>query len=81
LRKSSTTRKRNEKEDRREQHRVNKADMNKNEDVHISVAVIIRILDAELEIGHVGFPRPVLSDDEPSEKEKIENGIGEGRSI
>ena len=55
--------------------------MNQCKHIHILVAVVAGIVDAELEIGHVDTPRPELSDDEPAEQEEIEYGIGERRAV
>lgn len=55
--------------------------MYKKEYIDILMAVSMRILETEFEVRHVDWPRPILSDDEPREKEEIENCIGETRTI
>ena len=55
--------------------------MYKNEDVNVSMAVPMWILEAELEIRQVSLPCPILSDKEPGQKKKVQNRISKPRSI
>lgn len=75
--KSSTTRKRDEKQNGSEKHDVNEADVHEREDVDVPVTVVVRILQTEFETRLVDAPRPVLADHEPREEEEIEDSIGE----
>jgi hypothetical protein len=79
--KSSTTCQCNEIENSSEKHQVNQSNMNKNEDVHVSMAIVVRIFNAEFEIGHVGVPCPILTSNEPGKKKKIQDSIGKDRAI